>query len=97
MKLKMNKSICLKKNLTIPNMLSLLRILVLVPFVISVTKNNYIAAGLILIISGLTDLFDGYIARKLNQVTRLGEMLDPTADKLTLMTVMICVLSLIHI
>ena len=39
----------------------------------------------------LTDLFDGLIARRLGQVTHLGEMLDPTADKLTLMTVMICV------
>lgn len=87
----MNKSTYLKDNLTIPNILSLFRIFILVPFVFFVLKSNYIVAGLILIISGLTDLFDGYIARKLNQVTHLGEMLDPTADKLTLMTVMICV------
>ena len=91
MKLKMNKSTYLKDNLTIPNILSLFRIFILVPFVFFVVKSNYIVAGLILIISGLTDLFDGYIARKLNQVTHLGEMLDPTTDKLTLMTVMICV------
>lgn len=91
MKLIMNKSTYLKNNLTIPNILSLFRIFILIPFVFFVLKSNYIVAGLILVISGLTDLFDGYIARKLDQVTRLGEMLDPTADKLTLMTVMICV------
>lgn len=87
----MNKSTYLKNNLTIPNILSLFRIFILLPFVFFVVRGNYLVAGLILIISGLTDLFDGYIARKLNQVTRLGQMLDPTADKLTLVTVMICV------
>ena len=80
-----------RKNLTIPNILSLLRIVILVPFVVFVVKEDYIRAGLVLVFSGLTDLFDGYLARKLNQRTRFGEMLDPTADKLTLMTVMICV------
>ena len=81
----------LNKNLTIPNVLSLLRILILVPFVVFVFNEDYIKAGSILILSGVTDLLDGYLARKLNQITRFGEMLDPTADKLTLMTVMICV------
>ena len=79
-----------EKFITIPNILSLARILILVPFVLFVSSDNYVGAGLVLILSGLTDLFDGYLARKLNQITRLGKMLDPTADKLTLMTVMIC-------
>lgn len=78
------------KNLNIPNVLSFIRILVLVPFVIYVRSDNYIWAGLILIFSGFTDLLDGFIARKFNQITKLGKMLDPMADKLTLMTVMIC-------
>ena len=84
----MNKNIY--ENLTVPNILSFLRILILVPFVLFVNNNNYIGGGVILVLSGLTDLLDGFIARKFNQITRLGEMLDPTADKLTLMTVMIC-------
>ena len=84
----MNKEI--SKNLTIPNILSVFRILILVPFVFYVNNENYVAAGIVLVISGLTDLFDGFLARSLGQVTHLGEMLDPTADKLTLMTVMIC-------
>lgn len=53
-------------------------------------KDNYILAALFLILSGLSDMFDGIIARKLNQVTKLGKMLDPIADKLTLVTVVIC-------
>lgn len=84
----MNKEI--SKNLTIPNILSVFRILILVPFVFYVNNENYVASGIVLVISGLTDLFDGFLARSLGQVTHLGEMLDPTADKLTLMTVMIC-------
>jgi len=78
------------KNLNIPNILSFVRILVLVPFVLCVYKDNYLWAGIILIFSGITDLLDGYLARKFNQITKLGKMLDPIADKLTLMTVMIC-------
>ena len=74
----MNKEI--SKNLTIPNILSVFRILILVPFVFYVNNENYVAAGIVLVISGLTDLFDGFLARSLGQVTHLGEMLDPTAD-----------------
>jgi cardiolipin synthase len=45
---------------------------------------------IILGISGLSDMFDGMIARKLHQESKLGEMLDPIADKLTLMSIVIC-------
>ena len=61
------------------------------PFVMSVMSDDYMTAVCILIISGITDLFDGIIARKFNQVTQLGKMIDPTADKITLMAVMVCV------
>lgn len=77
-------------NLNIPNLLSVFRILILVPFVNFVLKESYLYAGLILILSGVTDMFDGHLARKLNQVTDLGKMLDPIADKITLVTIMIC-------
>ncbi len=87
----MKKSHVKDNFLTIPNILSVIRIVLIYPFVINVIKNNYFAAGVILVISGLSDLLDGIIARKFNQVTRLGKMLDPTADKLTLMAVMVCV------
>lgn len=76
--------------MTIPNILSFFRILMIIPFVFMFLKDNYILAALFLILSGLSDMFDGIIARKLNQVTKLGKMLDPIADKLTLVTVVIC-------
>lgn len=80
-----------KKNLTIPNLLSFMRIVIIVPFVISIMHDDYARAGAVLIVSGLSDMFDGLIARMMNQGTKLGEMLDPVADKLTLVSVMICV------
>ena len=81
---------CEKGNLTVPNILSVMRIILIFPFVISILNDNYIHAGIILILSGISDLLDGIIARKLNQITTLGKILDPMADKLTLMAVMIC-------
>lgn len=73
--------------MNIPNMLSVFRI-ALIPvfgFVYLGAKEQpwfYIAA-LILLVSGITDLLDGLIARKFNMVTPLGKVLDPVADKLT--------------
>lgn len=79
-----------KRNLTIPNLLSFLRILVIPPLAICFLKEDYIMSGVLLVVSGLSDMFDGMLARRLNQVTQLGKMLDPVADKLTLITVIIC-------
>lgn len=89
--MKMNEILNLKKNMSIPNVISFLRIIIIIPFVSSFMKDDYILAGSLLILSGLSDLLDGMIARKFNQVTALGKMLDPTADKITLMAVMVCV------
>ncbi|MDD6489365.1 MAG: CDP-alcohol phosphatidyltransferase family protein [Clostridia bacterium] len=81
----------IKKNFTVPNFLSLIRILVIPPLIIFLLDRNFIMAGVMLIISGVSDMFDGMIARKFNQVTQLGKMLDPIADKLTLISVVICI------
>ncbi|KKE77655.1 CDP-alcohol phosphatidyltransferase family protein [Oceanobacillus caeni] len=80
--------------LTIPNILSCIRIL-LIPFFIyiyfSATEtNDYYIAAFIIFLSGLTDLLDGFIARKFNQITELGKTLDPIADKLTQAAIVIC-------
>lgn len=80
----------LKENINIPNALTVLRIIVIFPFVYGFLEENYIFASLMLIISALSDALDGKIARKLNQKTKLGAMLDPIADKVTLVSVMIC-------
>lgn len=81
----------IKKNLTIPNFLSFIRIVVIVPLIKFLLNENYVAAGLTMLISAVSDMFDGLIARKFNQVTQLGKILDPIADKLTLIAVVICI------
>ncbi|MDQ5983438.1 MAG: putative cardiolipin synthase [Eubacteriales bacterium SKADARSKE-1] len=81
----------LKKNyLNIPNTITLFRILLVIPFFILFLRGNYISSIIILLMSGLSDLLDGIAARNLNQVTKLGKILDPIADKLTLIAVVIC-------
>ncbi len=68
---------------TVPNVISIIRLICIPFFVYFFHKGNFITAGAILVCSGITDLFDGVLARKLNQVTNLGKVLDPIADKLT--------------
>ncbi len=79
-----------KENLNIPNILSLARIIIIVPFVLYFLNDDYLASALVLIVSGFSDMFDGMIARSLGQITPLGKVLDPLADKLTLTAVIIC-------
>lgn len=76
--------------MNIPNLLSLIRIIEIPFFVYYFLKDNLPVAAIILVTSGLSDLLDGYIARKYNQITELGKILDPIADKLTLGAVVIC-------
>lgn len=78
-----------KGCLTIPNLLSVIRIVLIPVFAVLFLNDNQIAALIILAISGLTDLFDGKIARRFNQVSELGKLLDPVADKLTQITIAI--------
>lgn len=76
---------------TIPNLLTMLRI-VLLPFIIwSYTSlHNTKLAILLLAISALSDVLDGAIARKFNMVSDLGKALDPVADKLTQVCLVLC-------
>lgn len=72
-----------KNNLSIPNLISLFRI-VLIPFILwAYSQNRAILAVGLVAASGATDMVDGYIARRFNQITVLGKVLDPIADKLT--------------
>lgn len=77
---------------TVPNLITYVRFLLVPPFVYFFLKENYIAAGIMIGLSGLSDCFDGFFARKLNQVTSLGKILDPIADKVTLIAVAVCML-----
>ena len=84
----MKRLINSRKDLfTIPNLMGYFRI-ILIPIFMAVyigadSRADYIAAAVILGISGLTDCFDGKIARHLNMITEWGKVLDPVADKLT--------------
>ncbi|MBE6772194.1 MAG: CDP-alcohol phosphatidyltransferase family protein [Ruminococcaceae bacterium] len=75
--------------LTIPNLLSVIRIALIPVFAILFYDGEYGWAVLVLAISGSTDFFDGKIARKFNQISALGKLLDPIADKLTQITIAI--------
>lgn len=88
--MKKNMLDLLKQINNIPNMLSVFRI-VLIPFyVIAYFKENYWLAVILLFLSGVSDLVDGFVARHFNQITDLGKALDPLADKLTQMAIMVC-------
>ena len=67
----------------IPNILTILRFFI-IPFIIYyLIGDNYIAAFILLTLSGLTDVLDGAIARKFNFITNFGKLIDPLADKVT--------------
>ena len=75
----------------VPNSLSFLRIL-LVPFMAWFLLSDRIPLAFLMVaLSGLSDAFDGYFARMLNQVTELGKMLDPIAEKLTQVGATVCI------
>ena len=69
---------------TVPNELTLLRMAFLPFFIIAIKYDRYFVALGILVVSGLTDALDGYLARSLDQKTVVGAYLDPIADKLLL-------------
>ena len=80
--------------MTVPNLLSMFR-LILVPVFAVVffqpAPNAHLWAALIYLVAFLTDIADGWIARHFNQISKLGRILDPMADKLMTFTVIICI------
>lgn len=73
----------------IPNILSLLRLILIAPIVIYIAEERYILALIFLILSGITDVLDGTIARKFNFITDVGKLLDPFADKATQVAILV--------
>ena len=79
----------------IPNILSIIRIILVGVFVFVFFNDyphNLIWALMVFLTAGLTDIIDGFLARKFNWVTNLGKILDPFADKLMQCTVLVCML-----
>ena len=75
--------------LTVPNVLSVLRLLIL-PFVYGLVVDGRYLPGLVVAgIFAATDWLDGYVARQFNQVTRLGQLLDPASDRLFIITLVV--------
>jgi len=75
--------------LTIPNLLSFFRLALVPVFLVLVIGRQDAAALVVLIVSSVTDFLDGYLARRLNQVSRLGQLLDPAADRLYIFAALI--------
>ena len=67
--------------LTIPNLLSLLRLLMVPVFILASIRGKYLLALVVFLSAAGTDILDGWIARRFNQRSRFGAILDPAADK----------------
>ena len=84
----------MNKAFNIPNILSVFRLLLIPVFVLLYFNrelvHHYWWAMTVVIVAGLTDVLDGFIARKFNLITPVGKILDPLADKLMQIAVLIC-------
>ena len=76
----------IRKNTNVPNVLSLLRLLMVPVYVWLFVRGQRYPALIVFCAACLTDLFDGYIARKYHLITDLGKLLDPFADKVMVLT-----------
>ena len=79
-------------NVNLPNLLTVSRILLIPVFVLifsSPTPGRSLVAAIVFVVAAITDLLDGYLARRRSQVTKLGRLLDPIADKLLVLSALI--------
>jgi cardiolipin synthase len=74
---------------TVPNILSLLRLLLIPVFLVLLVLGHFGWALLLIAVSAITDFVDGYVARHFNQVSRLGQLLDPAVDRLFILSTLI--------
>jgi len=78
----------------IPNILTTFRLLLIPVFayfvVFTYPDNNLIASAIVFLVAGVTDIFDGYVARKCNAISNFGKLYDPLVDKLFQISAVIC-------
>ena len=80
--------------MNLPNKLTMGRIFAIPVFIVALLMGYRYAAVIIFILASLTDLLDGKIARKYNLVTNFGKLMDPLADKLLVMSALICLVQI---
>ena len=74
----------------IPNVLTMIRLILIPVFVVLFFNNQKMAALAVFCIASFTDFLDGFLARKLNQITDFGKLFDPLADKVMVVTAILC-------
>ena len=75
--------------INVPNLLSFVRLALVPVFLYFILTGQDVAALLVLVFSSITDYLDGWLARRLHQITRLGQLLDPAADRLYIVATLI--------
>lgn len=92
MKINIKSRLQKKDILTIPNLLSLFRLLLIPAIVLLYAKEYHYASVSLILLSAITDIVDGWIARHFNMISDFGKFLDPVADKLTQIALLSCLL-----
>ncbi|MCL1808488.1 MAG: CDP-diacylglycerol--glycerol-3-phosphate 3-phosphatidyltransferase [Clostridiales bacterium] len=80
--------------MNLPNKLTIGRVLAVPAFIAVLMLGHYYASAAIFVLASLTDMLDGMIARKMNLVTNFGKIMDPLADKLLVMSALVCLVQL---
>lgn len=82
----------------IPNTITILRIALIPVFIYFMLKHDYLIAGLLFILAGMSDMLDGFLARKLKVVSDFGKLMDPLADKCIQITaiLLLCIVGKLH-
>ncbi|HWQ79460.1 MAG TPA: CDP-diacylglycerol--glycerol-3-phosphate 3-phosphatidyltransferase [Anaerovoracaceae bacterium] len=80
--------------MNLPNKLTMLRIILIPVFIIVLMIGYYYISAVIFVLAALTDALDGHIARKYNLITNFGKIMDPLADKLLVVSALVCLVEL---
>lgn len=80
--------------MNLPNKLTMLRVLLIPIMIIFLMKEYYSAAAAVFMAASITDAFDGHIARSRNLITDFGKLMDPLADKLLVVSALVCLVQL---
>jgi CDP-diacylglycerol--glycerol-3-phosphate 3-phosphatidyltransferase len=84
------------KKLNLPTIITFSRI-ILIPFFVWITPTNPVLGATIFLVAALTDIFDGYLARRTGQVTKFGIILDPIADKILVISALILLVDMVRV